>query len=84
LTALRRPAPAAPPRSRFHVLQNNEEESLLRLGEEEYNGDPTLAAVTPDFPFPVRIPAFLLNEHLHIRGKDFIAGIATSSYVDEI
>jgi hypothetical protein len=84
LGPLRRLAPAAPLRSEVLQLQNNDDDSLLRPGDEEVSADPALGIITPQFPFPVRIPSFLLNEHLQIRGKEFIEGIATSSHVDHI
>jgi hypothetical protein len=54
----------------------------MRPGDEHHNVDPVQAPLTPDFPFPVRIPSFLLAEHLQLRGKEYIEGIATSSHVD--
>jgi hypothetical protein len=84
LTGLRRPAPAAPVRFGLQQLQGHEEDSLMRPGDEETIGNPVLAALTPHFPFPVRIPSFLLDEHLQIRGKEFISGIATSFHIDQI
>lgn len=42
------------------------------------------ATMHPTFPFLMRIPAFLLDDYLHIPGQPFIEGIATSSHVDEI
>jgi hypothetical protein len=56
----------------------------MRPGDEQYNVGLPQGPGTPDFPFPVRIPSFLLPEHLHLRGKEFINGIATSSHVDLI
>jgi hypothetical protein len=77
----RAPPPAPPICTQF---DENHEEEEIRPGSENYNTDLTQGRGTPYFPFPVRIPSFLLPEHLHLRGKEFIEGIATSSHVDLI
>jgi hypothetical protein len=60
---------APPLRSQFQQLQNNEEDSRMRLGDEENNGDPVLIPLTHDFPFLVCIPSFFLDEHLQLSGE---------------
>jgi hypothetical protein len=62
----------------------NKEGSEMRPGDLEENIDRAHAPLTPSFSFPVRIPSFLLDEYLHLRGKDFIQGIAISSHIDEV
>jgi hypothetical protein len=77
----RAPPPPAPICTQF---DKNHEEDEIRPGSENYNADLAQGRGTPDFPFPVRIPSFVLPEHLHLRSKEFIEGIATSSHVDLI
>jgi hypothetical protein len=64
LGPLKRLAPTPPLASRVQQLHSTHEESLLRPGDEEINADPVLGTLIPQFPFPVRIPSFLLDEHL--------------------
>jgi hypothetical protein len=73
-----------PPPPIYTEFQNNQEEYEMRSGNEHQTADHAHAPVTPAFPFPMRIPSFLLPEHLHLGNKEFVEGIATSSHVDLI